>query len=295
MSDTQESTTSGAFPRTTYLRVDGGRIAYDEAGHGPAVLFSHAGMADRRMWESQFRALSANWRVIRYDWRGVGESDTAVGPVCHYQDLLAVLDALAVDDAVLVGCSMGGAYALDAALAAPTRVRGLVLISSGLSGHVWPAEMRRYTGQAVRAAVPAERLALYQARAADEARAEDVDAMAQAQARLLVAGPNRKPADVEPATWQLALTMLRDLFTREWSAPAVAERQLEPPAVNRLAEVRTPTVVVNGAEDLPWLQQVSDLLGAGIPGAQRVDLAGTAHLAPVERPDEVTRAIQRIL
>ncbi len=282
-------------PGAGFLEVGGGRIAYDEAGDGPVVLFSHGGIADRRMWQPQFQALSAGSRVIRYDWRGVGESDAPVGSVCHYEDLLAVLDALRVDDAVLVGCSMGGAYALDATIAAPDRVRGLVLIGSGLSGYVWPDEMLQYTGPAVRAAVPAERLALYQAGSADVVRPDDIEAMAEVQARLMVAGPNRQPADVDPAVWQLAVSMLRGIFSREWSTAAVPERQLEPPAVGRLAEVTTPTVVINGVEDLPWIQQVSDILSAGIPGAVRIDLADAAHLAPLERPDDVTRAIRRLL
>jgi pimeloyl-ACP methyl ester carboxylesterase len=276
------------------FQVRGGRIAYDDAGRGPAVVFCHAGIADRRMWEAQFRALSADHRVLRYDWRGVGESDAPTDSVCHYKDLLALLDGLAVDDPVVVGSSMGGAYAIDAALAAPARVRGLVLVSSGLSGHVWPDAMTAYTRPVIQAAVPAARLERYRA-GAGKVLPADVAAMAEAQARLLVAGPRRSASDIDPATWSSAVGMLRDLFMREWSTGPFTEEQLDPPAASRLSDVRQPTVVVNGTEDLPWIQELADQLSSSIAGAVRVDLEHTAHLSPVERPAEVTHAIQELL
>lgn len=98
--------------------------AYDEAGSGPAVLFAHAGTADRRMWEHRFLALSARHRVIRYDWRGYGESGDAAGEFAHHEDLPAVLDALGVERAALVGCSMGGSYAPAEVLGALRRPAG---------------------------------------------------------------------------------------------------------------------------------------------------------------------------
>jgi pimeloyl-ACP methyl ester carboxylesterase len=171
-------------------------IAYDEAGTGSAVIFSHAGITDRRMWRHQFRDLARDHRVVRYDWRGYGESATAVGDFAHHRDLLSLMDALEIEQACLVGCSMGGSHALEAALAAPGRVRALVRISSGLSGHVWPSEMIDAVRTQVNSSVPADRLAVYQRHAANHVLAEDVAAMAQAQARFMVAGPDRDPADV---------------------------------------------------------------------------------------------------
>lgn len=72
-----------------------------------------------------------------------------------------MLDALGIERAALVGCSMGGAYSVDVALAAPERVTALVLIASGLSGHEWPAEMGALARERILAAVPADRLARY--------------------------------------------------------------------------------------------------------------------------------------
>src|SRR5271156_4735461 len=110
-------------------------FGYDEAGRGSAVVLVHAGLADRRMWDHQFGALSQRHRVIRYDWRGYGESSDAAGEIARHEDLLALMDALRVDQAALIGCSFGGATALDVALAAPARVTALGLICSAMSGH----------------------------------------------------------------------------------------------------------------------------------------------------------------
>jgi len=75
-------------------------FGYDEAGSGPAVLLVHAGLADRQMWEHQFQVLRQRHRVIRYDWRGYGESGDAVGEVARHEDVLALMDALGVDEPV---------------------------------------------------------------------------------------------------------------------------------------------------------------------------------------------------
>ncbi|MEU7743827.1 alpha/beta fold hydrolase [Nonomuraea sp. NPDC049158] len=121
------------------MLIDG--LAYDDMGEGLAVVLIHAGIADRRMWRHQRDSLSDRYRVISYDWRGYGESADPAGELVHHEDLLRVMDGLGVERAALVGDSMGGSYAVEAALVAAHRVAGLVLISSGLSGHSWPEEM----------------------------------------------------------------------------------------------------------------------------------------------------------
>ncbi|MBG0826417.1 alpha/beta hydrolase [Planomonospora sp. ID67723] len=280
------------------IDCNGARLAYDEAGRGsadrPAVVFVHAGIADRRMWEHQFQALSESHRVIRYDWRGYGESGDAEGEVAHHEDLLALLDALEVERAVLAGCSMGGSYAVEAALAAPGRVAGLVPICSGLGGHDWPPEMLAQARERVHSAVPADRLSAYRDRT-DTVDPADVEAMARAQVLWQVAGPERGRDDLTPEVWEAAVEMCRGVFTRLWSGPRSVERRLDPSAKSRLGEVRQPTLVINGLADVPGIQEVSDLLAEGVEGALRIDLPATGHLPPLERPHEVTAALTGFL
>ena len=121
------------------LERPGARLAYEVTGDGPAVVLVHGFGLDRRMWDPQAEHLAARFRVVRYDCRGFGASgpfDPAV-PYTHAGDLVALLDHLAIGDAALVGLSFGGRVVLQAALAAPARVRGLVLLDAVLDGVPW--------------------------------------------------------------------------------------------------------------------------------------------------------------
>jgi pimeloyl-ACP methyl ester carboxylesterase len=105
-------------------------------GAGATIALLHAGVCDRRCWREVGARLSAAGRdVVAYDRRGFGDVAPAAGPFRHVDDLLAVLDAVSPDAPVwLVGSSRGGQLALDAALEAPERVAGLVLLAPGPAG-----------------------------------------------------------------------------------------------------------------------------------------------------------------
>ncbi|TDB92839.1 alpha/beta fold hydrolase [Nonomuraea longispora] len=273
-------------------------IAWEEAGPeepvGTVVLL-HAAVADMRMWDHQFAALSRRHRVVRYDMRGHGRSGDADDEVCHHEDLLALMDAARIERAALIGSSMGGAYAVEAALAAPSRIAALVLIGSGLTGHQWPREMLDQARERVHSSVPADRLARYRAGTADRVDPADVRAMAKAHTLWQVAGPGRGRDALSDEVWAAAVEMCRLVFERSWSGPRPAERELDPPATTRLTEIAAPTLVINGLSDVPGIQEVSGLLAAGIPGARRLDLQDTGHLPPLERPAEVSAALVTFL
>jgi pimeloyl-ACP methyl ester carboxylesterase len=269
------------------LDIAGGRIAYDSGGAGPPVVLSHASLVDRRMWRAQFDALAPQYRVIAFDRLGYGDSGPAPKTVRYGVELLEVLDALDIDRAVLIGTSMGGGYSLDAAVLAPERVSALGLICPGVPGYQWPAEMQAEVGPILRAAVPPERLASYAEHAAVNVRDEDIAAMAEAQARYLAVGPGRTPDVFGAADWAFLLEMTRGVFARLWRDDPSQEIDPDAPLLENLAAVRVPTLVVNGCADVSYIQDLGRMLSAGIPDVQRVDLADTGHLPPVERPDEV--------
>jgi pimeloyl-ACP methyl ester carboxylesterase len=91
--------------------------------------------------------------------------------------------------------------------------------------------------------------------------------------------------------WEFALEMTRGVFARLWRHPASQEVDPDRPLLGRLAEVTTPTLVITGRSDVRYIQQVSDRLADGIPGAHRIDLDDVAHLPPLERPTEVNTAL----
>lgn len=117
------------------LSAGGVSLSFDVVGAGPDVLLLHAGIADSRMWAGTVAALSDSYRVICYDQRGFGRSQPApIVPYSPLDEMIAVLDHLAVDRLSVIGCSMGGALALDFAVQYPTRVQALVPVAAGVSG-----------------------------------------------------------------------------------------------------------------------------------------------------------------
>jgi pimeloyl-ACP methyl ester carboxylesterase len=69
------------------------------------------------------------------------------------------------------------------------------------------------------------------------------------------------------------------------------EIQVEPPAINRLAEVRVPTLIVVGDEDVPEVREAVGIMEQGIAGAQKVVIAGTARHPQMEKPEEFNRVV----
>lgn len=258
------------------IGLNGTTFGYDEAGEGPAVVLLHAAIGDRRMWEPQFTALAATHRVIRYDRRGFGESADGLGEFAHHEDLLALLDARGIEQATLVGASMGGAVSMDTPLAAPERVTRLVLLGSGLSGHTWPDHMQADIAELTRDVDPA-----------------DVKAMSEANIRYLVAGPERDVAVLPPEMLALVRDMCEQVYHRLSTAPQWTERV--PDTRHRLAGIATPAQVVIGLSDALGLVELSRHIADSLPNAELVELADTGHLPALERPDDVNALLRKVL
>src|SRR5690242_3223440 len=114
--------------------IPGARIWYeDTGGSGPAVVLLHARTGSAAMWQRQLAALSAaGYRCIAYDRRQSGRTEVVTGApgALPADDLLALLDRLAVQRCHVVGTAAGGIVALDFALSHPARARGLVFANS---------------------------------------------------------------------------------------------------------------------------------------------------------------------
>ena len=113
-------------------------LTYERSGPtgSTPILLLHAGIADRRMWDSVWPTLTAGRDVVRVDLRGFGEStERPSGPWSPRSDVLATLDSLGVARAHVVGCSFGAGVAVELALERPAVVASLVLAAqAGISG-----------------------------------------------------------------------------------------------------------------------------------------------------------------
>ncbi|MFI7021357.1 alpha/beta fold hydrolase [Micromonospora sp. NPDC049900] len=259
----------------TKIEVNGARLAYDETGSGSPVVLLHAGIADRRMWHAQLDALAVRHRVIAVDLRGYGESELPDTAFAHHDDVAGLLDALNLPRAALVGCSFGGAVAIDTALAYPTRVSALGLLGTAVSGHEWSEQTNDLWESLV-----------------GEVDPEDFAATAAGEVRFWVVGPERDPADVDPHLVAFATAMDERALAAELALSAVDIAELDPPATGRLDELTMPVLVMAGAADVPDIRHLADRIAAEAPQAVRLpDVPYAAHLLPLERPAPVNAAL----
>ena len=119
---------------TGYAPSKGAKLYFEVCGDGPALVFIHAGVSDHRMWAPQVDAFASKFKVMRYDLRGFGKSTMPQEKFALRDDLLALLRHLGITKAALVGCSMGGATAIDFTLEHPEMVSALVPVGAGVSG-----------------------------------------------------------------------------------------------------------------------------------------------------------------
>jgi 3-oxoadipate enol-lactonase len=120
-----------------HAQREGVRLAYEESGSGDPLLFIQGLGYDRNGFGPLPALLAGDFRVIRFDNRGVGDSDVPPGPYSVAQmagDAVAILDAAGVDRAHLLGVSLGGYIAQEVAVTHPERVRKLVLVSTAPGG-----------------------------------------------------------------------------------------------------------------------------------------------------------------
>jgi len=250
-------------------------IWHEIASEGPPVLLIHAGICDSRMWDPQWRTFPEAHRAVRCDLRGFGRTPLPAEPFSNASDVVELLDLLELGAATIVGVSLGGRVALEVALARPDLVDRLVLVGSGLPGHAWSDVVLRY-GEEEDAAV---------------ARG-DIDAAVEANLRMWVDGPNRGPDEVDPNVRRFVGQMQRRALELQVPVWEEAEEELLVPDVaSRLDELRVPTLVLVGAEDVADMHAIAGQLAAGIRGAREAKIAGAAHVPSLERPEEFDRLV----
>lgn len=248
--------------------VNGARLWYDEAGSGPAVLLLHGGLGDSGLWEPVVPLLAERYRTIRTDLRFFGRSTGPAAPWSWHDDVIGVLDELAVGRAALVGLSLGGRIALELALDAPERWWALALVAPGLAGH---------------AAAPYS--------PEQEARYDEAEAAADVETMM----------DVDFEVW--APLGADDRIRRLWLATpdanplpdGVAPRApAGSPAKERLGELTVPTLVVTAAHDPSDFREIGPLVAREAPNARHVEL-DSDHYVTLREPKLVARELLEFL
>ncbi len=255
-----------------FAEVLGGRIAFtidgaerDGAANDPIVLLN-GGAIDHRQWNQLVPALARGHRVICFDPRGWGESGPTDRPWSNVEDLCALLDQIGVARAHFVGSSFGGGIALDLALDHPERVQSLALIGADIGGYAHSDAFKARERELVETA--------------DVERASG----------FLIDETFVPSALVDP---QLAefVTELIDADVALFHTDFSRHRRPARPAIDRLESITAPTLVLRPDFDHPDVAAMAELLAHRVPGAKLVHIADSGHLAQLEQPQAVLKAL----
>jgi pimeloyl-ACP methyl ester carboxylesterase len=252
------------------LESRGASIYYEARGEGPCIVFAHGAGGNAASWWQQVPFfVERGFRAVTFDHRGFGRSRApaeALDLTEFPSDLLALLDALRVDRAALVCQSMGGWTGLPTAARAPERVRALVLC--GTPGGAWTPRVE----QAMRAL-------------AERPRAERPDGG-------LVPGAVAFASDFAKREPRRALLYEQIQAFNPPLDPSVVGRiatvRLLP---EQLAEIRVPTLVIGGDEDVLFPPPALREVAAAIPGARFTRFRGAGHSTYFEKPNRFNRRV----
>jgi len=279
-----------ARPSSRFVRVDGIEVHHEVHGpdDGPTLLLSHHFYGSTPVWDRLVPLLHDRHRIVTWDRPGFGLTERPVraaradNPYTRAATARlgwSLLDALGVEEAVLVGASAGGTNVLEMYAQAPDRVRALVLLAPAITGDVGaPPRLRPLLNSA-----PLRRVA---PRAVERLAGE-----------VTRERSTRSWADPSRATDE-DLAAYRDLLRTEgWSRGLWEVMTAEPPPDLRpvLRSVRVPTLVVTGAQDRTIAPRWGRWVAAAVPGGRFQLLDDCGHVPHQERPTELAAIVRPFL
>lgn len=257
----------------TEIMQGNAKFYYESHGAGfPLVLIRGLG-SNADHWYAQVTDLSRHYRVIIFDNRGIARSSNPGGPFTipdMAEDTIGLMDALGIEQAHVLGVSMGGMIAQEMALEHPRRIKGLILAVTHCGGaHQVAAE------GAVR-----QKLLRMVTEGSLEAGADAIDAFFA-----------RRTIEERPQVVQA----FAEVSTRHPAGPEILQRQMRAVAghdtYHRLGRIEAPTLVLAGEADALIPPANSRILAERIPGAELLVVPGGGHQVLVEQPRECNQAI----
>jgi len=263
----------------------GQELYFEDRGTGPCVVLGHSFLCNGEMWAGQEPRLAERFRVVNIDLRGHGRSGPVTTDSTIYDlvgDVLAVLDHLGIERAVWAGLSVGGMVALRAALTAPERVAGLVLMDTH-AGSETLAKKIRYRALGLGARLLGFRPLL------------------PAVIPLMFGATTRRGRPDLVRHWEEVFATLHVPSILRLLAVLVQRDSV----VDRLGEIDVPTLVMVGEEDRalppPCSQEIVAGLGRSGQGpapaaaAELIRVPAAGHLVALEQPEIVTGAMLEFL
>lgn len=244
-----------------FIEVNDTRLYYEMSGEGETIILLHGFSVDTRMWDDQFDILAKDYRTVRYDMRGFGQSslpdEKAYDPCA---DLVALMDCLSIDKASVVGLSLGGWVALDFVVAYPSRVRSLVCADAALMGYDWK-HGRPST-------LPVE-----------VARTRGIEAAKQ----YWLASALFEPALRNPRVLRRLDEMITTYSGWHWTHEN-PQLMADEPTIYNLKNIDCPSLVLVGEHDAEDFQSIAEILDREIPDSEYFSVENAGHMSNMENP-----------
>ena len=244
------------------MRHNGGEIYYETAGSGEPVVFLHGYTLDHTMWQPQVDFLAQEHQTITYDARGFGRSSLPEGAYDHVDDLRALMGHLAIQQAHIVGLSMGGRIASRFALTHPEMITSLTLMDAALDGYKDVIDWNVHAKE----------------QGIEKAKENWLN-------HALFAVTQQQPEVAK------GLRTIIDNYSGWHWLHSDPHLPAQISVYDNLHNITAPTLVVVGEGDLSQFHAVSDVLAGSIPYAKKVIVPGAGHMVNMEAPDEVNRLL----
>jgi len=267
------------------IRIDDREVNYVEMGEGPALVFIHGLGASWQSWLENMPEFARDHRVIAMDLPGFGYSEMPGEDISierYAAWTCALLDALGIESAALVGNSMGGFIAADMAIRTPERVQRLAVVSAAV---FW---------QSYRRAQPLVGLARLSEAYVARALTRSTDAVAtrpRLRSWALASAGFRYPHLIPK---ELAHELVRSARRTDGFLPAL-EALADYPLEDELPKIDCPTLIVWGAHDTLVPVKDAKRMQELIPGSRSEVFERTGHVAMLERPERFNRLLREFL
>lgn len=262
-----------------YAEVNGTTLYYEIVGEGDPIVLVHGNFGDRRHWDYQFTPLSKNHKIIRYDIRGYGKSAMPKSDEAYAdnEDLKSLLRFLKVEKAHICGVSAGSSIAIDFALEYPDLCNSLISIAPWVGGYGF-GEYKTPNSDSLFAIFS---MVFKTVKNKGTRAATDY---------WWTGNHSVKNTVKSPAILDSLLEMGYEYSY--WAFLNENKKQhLSPPAIQRLNEIKIPTLIVTAEYDIDACKEVADILKKNIANSTKISINDAGHLMNMEKSDEFNRLI----
>lgn len=257
--------------KNKFIDIGNCKISYEMKGEGIPLIMIHGGALDKRMWDAQFYEFAKYFKVLRYDARKHGLTQSEPVTFSHHEDLSLLMEKLGIKKAVIMGLSMGGYAVIDFALTYPEKVIALIPVAPGLTGFQFTGELFNTHYDKLR-------------------KVSTVEEAVELVMEMWTDGPFRKPNQLDSLMRSKAKLMYSQNLASSFNG-RYKEMRTDPPAINRLSEIKVPTLTIYGDLDAPGIIEICGLIEKQVPGAKSKVIKNTAHLLNMEKPEEFNKIV----